>query len=180
MTDSPKPIPNAYWVVPGTFLAGEYPGSFMPQVTSQRLQAFLDAGITTFVDLTREGEMPPYAGLLHEQAGLYDLAVHHQRFAIGDFGLPTPTQMRAILDVIDQALASGGKLYLHCQAGIGRTGTTVGCYLVRHGLSGEQALQQLAVWWQAVPKSVFHPHSPETEAQAEFVRTWREVGLPSE
>ena len=35
------------------------------------------------------------------------------------------------------------KIYLHCQAGIGRTGTVVGCYLVRHGLSGRAALSHL-------------------------------------
>jgi hypothetical protein len=178
MNDIPRPIPNAYWVIPGKFLAGEYPGSFTPQLTHERLQAFLEAGITTFIDLTWDGELPPYAGILSEQAGIYDLQVHHHRFAIGDFGLPSPAQMSATLDVIDQILAAGGRLYLHCQAGIGRTGTTVGCYLVRHGLSGEQALQQLAAWWQAVPKSALSPFSPETEAQAEFVRTWQEPPLP--
>lgn len=178
MNDILRPIPNAYWVIPGQFLAGEYPGSFMPQLTHQRLQAFLEAGITTYIDLTRDGELPPYADILREQAAIYDLQVRHLRFAIGDFGLPSPAQMSATLDVIDQALASGEKLYLHCQAGIGRTGTTVGCYLVRHGLSGEQALQQLAAWWQGVPKSAFSPHSPETAAQAEFVRSWLEPPLP--
>ena len=50
------------------------------------------------------------------------------------------------------------------QAGIGRTGTTIGCYLVRHGLENKQALAQLATWWRAVPKSAYNPQSPETPA----------------
>ena len=43
---------------------------------------------------------------------------------------------------------------------------------------GEQALSQVAAWWQGVPKSVFSPFSPETEAQADFVRQWAEPPLP--
>lgn len=34
------------------------------------------------------------------------------------------------------ALAAGQTVYVHCYGGIGRTGTVVGCWLVRHGLSG--------------------------------------------
>ena len=38
--------------------------------------------------------------------------------------------MREILDCLDDALRSGRKVYVHCRAGIGRTGTVVGCLLV--------------------------------------------------
>ena len=51
--------------------------------------------------------------------------------------------MNAVLDMLDTALQAGQAVYLHCWAGIGRTGTVVGCYLVRHGLTGEQALARL-------------------------------------
>jgi hypothetical protein len=54
----------------------------------------------------------------------------------------------------------------------------VGCYLVRHGLSGKAALAQLAEWWRSVPKSFDFPVSPETEAQTEFVRMWKEPPGP--
>jgi hypothetical protein len=80
--------------------------------------------------------------------------------------------MQDILDTIDTSLQAGKKIYLHCWGGIGRTGTTVGCYLVRRGKTGAAALAQLAEWWQKVPKSRIHPHSPETYEQAEFIREW--------
>ena len=32
---------------------------------------------------------------------------------------------------------------MHCWGGVGRTGTTVGCWLVRHGRSGTEALAEL-------------------------------------
>jgi len=174
MTEDKRPIAESYWVEPGRFLAGEYPGHFDAVQAQRRLDALIEAGFDTFIDLTKEGEVYPYSFFLKEQAGAYGLEVQYYRFPIGDFGLPSTGQMRAILDQIDESLSVGRKVYLHCWGGIGRTGTTVGCYLVRHGLSGEEALLQLAVWWRDVPKSRIHPHSPETSEQAAFVRSWVE------
>lgn len=169
-----RPIIDSYWVEPGRLLAGEYPGDFDEEGTRQRIDALLEAGFDTFIDLTRPGENPPYNTVLNEQAKAYDTEARYYRFAIGDFGLPSPELMKSILDQLDESLGRGGKVYLHCWGGIGRTGTTVGCYLVRRGRTGEEALRQLAKWWQSVPKSEFHPHSPETRRQVEFVRNWSE------
>lgn len=170
------PLAESYWVRPGIFLAGEYPGHFAQEDTRKRLDSLIEAGLNTYIDLTKANETTPYKRILEEQCRAYDVEVQHHRFAIGDFGLPSPELMRAILDKIDQSLNEGRKVYLHCWGGIGRTGTTVGCYLVRHGMSGEEALRQLANWWRTVPKSHIHPQSPETYEQVEFIRKWSENG----
>jgi protein-tyrosine phosphatase len=81
----------------------------------------------------------------------------HLRFPIADFGTPSADQAAEILAALDAELAAGRTVYLHCRGGVGRTGTIVGCYLVRGGRSGEEALAIV---------------SPETEAQRDFVRTW--------
>ena len=82
--------------------------------------------------------------------------------------------MIEILKLIDNAMLIDKKVYVHCWGGVGRTGTVVGCYLVRHGRTGEEALDQIAIWWQAVEKVYIHPHSPETHEQREFIRCWSE------
>jgi hypothetical protein len=169
-----RPILESYWVVPGRLLAGEYPGQLDEEVTRKRIDALIEAGFDTFVDLTKPGENVPYAAVLQEQSNAYEVPVTYQRFPIGDFGLPAPEQMKSILDAMDEALRSGRKIYVHCWGGIGRTGTTVGCYLVRQGKSGAEALEQLAEWWRGVPKSRYHPRSPETSQQREFVLRWAE------
>lgn len=169
---SKRPITEAYWVEPGRFLAGEYPGRFDTEQTRRRLDALIEAGFDTFIDLTRESENIPYKSILFEQSQAHGIEPRYHRFAIGDFGLPTPELMRTILDKIDESLAAGRSVYVHCWGGIGRTGTTVGCYLVRRGRDGEQALRQLAEWWREVPKSRIHPRSPETSEQAAFIRSW--------
>ena len=167
-----RPIPESYWVEPGRLLAGEYPAQFDIELTRKRIDALLEAGFNTFIDLTKPHETIAYLHILLEEARLYEVEVKHQRFPIGDFGLPTTQQMIHILDSLEEELQNGRKIYLHCWGGIGRTGTTVGCYLVRHGKTGEEALQQLAEWWQTVPKSRIHVQSPETQEQARFIRNW--------
>jgi len=170
----PRPLPNTYWVLPGRFLAGEYPAAYAPDLTRRRVVALLEAGLGTFVDLTSEGELDPYLPILLEEARDYHLEVQYHRFGISDLGIPLPGDMRQTLDALDMALAQGRNVYLHCWGGVGRTGTTVGCYLVRHGLTGADALSQLAAWWRTVPKSHTFPRSPETEAQVEYIRQWNE------
>ena len=180
MNKPERPIPESYWVEPGQLLAGEYPGKNDTEATRKRLDALIQAGFNTFIDLTKPNEAMPYFPVLMEEARFYDVEVNHLRFPIGDFGLPAPEQMTSILNTIDAELQAGRRIYLHCWGGIGRTGTTVGCYLVRRGKTGEEALRQLAEWWQGVPKSQIHQRSPETREQVEFVRNWSEHEIKPE
>lgn len=174
MTEPKRPISESYWVEPGRFLAGEYPGQYTTESTRQRIDALLEAGFDTFIDLTRPNETIPYYRILLEESKIYEVNVNRHNFPIGDFGLPTPEAMTSILNTIDEALQNGRKVYLHCWGGIGRTGTTVGCYLVRRGRSGKEALKQLADWWRTVPKSQIHQRSPETYEQAQFILNWEQ------
>jgi len=174
MTEPHRPILESYWVLPGHLLAGEYPGELDEEHTRKRIDALIEAGFDMFIDLTKSDETWPYLNILHEEAKCYEVEVVHLRFPIGDFGLPTSQQMNSILDTIDQNVQAEHKIYLHCWGGIGRTGTTVGCYLVRQGKTGEAALDQLSAWWRSVPKSRNFLHSPETLEQMEFIRTWTE------
>jgi Cyclin-dependent kinase inhibitor 3 (CDKN3) len=175
---SDKPIPESYWVLPGKFLAGGYPISSVDEtIAHQCLAAFIEAGTDTFFDLTREGELPAYQPFLQEEAVHYGIPVSYQRVTIQDKGLPSHDRMADLLDALDAALADGRKVYLHCWGGIGRTGTTVGCWLVRHGLSGGQALVRLNELYQTSEQSRIFPRSPETDAQVNFILGWVEDGL---
>lgn len=173
MNNIERPIPASYWVEPGRLLAGEYPGHPQEHLLQQRLIAFLHAGFDTFIDLTKAGEREPYAPTLLEEASLYGMAATHQRFSIGDFKTPQPDQMNAILETIQDALAAGRKVYLHCWAGVGRTGTTVGCYLVRQGMSGQASLDHLAKIFKTSTQSLYFSRSPETRAQQQFILKWK-------
>jgi Swiss Army Knife protein, DSP-PTPase phosphatase domain len=167
-----KPILDSYWVKPGQLLVGEYPGHYEVHQARQRLSAFLEAGFTNFIDLTNLNELIPYESILMELARPSNLNAEYTRISIQDGGVPSYETMNRILNTIDDALGKGRKVYVHCWGGVGRTGTVVGCYLVRHGMTGEQALRQIANWWMEVPKHIYHQTTPETEEQAEFIRNW--------
>lgn len=174
MSELDRPINESYWVEPGRFLAGEYPAAAFVGRTRERLTRFLDAGIDTFIDLTFPHELPSYRPILLEQADFRKIDIRYKRFSIIDRSIPINGLMTAILDTIDNSLLEGRNVYVHCWGGIGRTGTTVGCYLVRRGLSGAQSLAQLAEWWKDVPKSIYNPRSPETDQQVEYILNWDE------
>ena len=164
----PRPDPNTYWVLPGRFLAGEYPGAADGAQARRKIAAFLAAGITTFIDLTESHELHPYEPLL--PAG-----VEYRRMPIRDAGVPhARSHMTEILDAIDEALARERGVYVHCWGGIGRTGTTVACWLRRHGRTGAEALAELAGFWQTVGKRHRVPQSPETSGQVAWVHGWEE------
>lgn len=163
-----KPIENCYWVVPGKFLAGEYPRNLDEDSSTEKLAALEEAGVASFIDLTEEGGMLPYSQWLNTETQT------HHRFPIRDVTTPTsPELTTAILDTIDKDLAEGNLVYVHCMGGIGRTGTIVGCWLSRHGYQGEEALERLKELWADCPKSAW-TRSPETEAQRRYVRDWQE------
>jgi hypothetical protein len=158
-------IPGVYWVYPGELLAGPYPWIGERDSDHQRVRQLIDAGIRVFLDLTEAGEARPYAPALGD-------GVRHVRMPIIDFDVPPAEKMRAILDVIDAARADAQPVYVHCFAGLGRTGTVVGCYLVRHGLSGVGALREI----ERLRRDISHGSraSPITEAQRWMVMNWSE------
>ena len=168
-----RPIPDSYWVSPD-FLAGEYPGSRHEAEARQKLQALLGAGINFFLDLTEEVErnvsLKPYKQLLDEEAAKLGKKVEYRRIPIRDVDVATPEIMVEILDTIDAAIAAGKKVYIHCWGGIGRTGTVVGCYMVRHGMTGEAAIRKIAELRKGTPDE--WKTAPQTQAQRNMIINW--------
>lgn len=171
MTPPPTPYTDSYWVIPGCFLAGEYPAvRYFEEQTRSKLHSLLDAGVRVFIDLTRPAELPPYEPILKELSGWLDLPIEYHRHPIRDYSIPTRLEMTAILDRIDAALAAGQGIYVHCWGGIGRTGTVVCCHLVRRGMTPEQAFETLQDLRRSVSDA--NRRSPESDEQIEFVRNW--------
>lgn len=179
----------SYWVIPGRLMAGVYPGAKTALDAEGKLQFLLARGVRTFLDLTEPGEttrfgaLRPYEDDLRSAATACAAATVYHRFPIRDLGIPTRGLMVAILDALDAALGGGAPTYVHCLGGRGRTGTVLGCHLVRHAARllgvaaadhpGRLALRRIEELRRS--QGILLPgSSPEMPAQREFVLNWQE------
>lgn len=160
------PLPNSYWVEPGLLLAGEHPDGGSERATRERLEVLHAAGIRVFIDLTEPGELPSYKELLPS-------GVLYQNFSIPDHSVPAaPARMQDIQHVLAHSMAHGVPAYVHCRAGIGRTGITIGCFLRERGAAPRAALAKLNELWKQNARARHWPMVPETEEQDAYILDW--------
>lgn len=182
----PRPIVASYWVVEGWLLASEYPGDKREEICRQKLLAFIEAGIASFIDLTFPDEgLKPYAEAMAELSGG---RVRRLSYPIVDMGVPSTEALDLILDAIDAELDAGRASCVHCYGGIGRTGTVIGAWLKRRfaahegraligvvdedgRFAGRRRLG-LAELWRMNPKSAIYRYSPQTPEQRAMVKAW--------
>ncbi len=175
----PVPSDRAYWVVPGKFLAGAYPGNPYEKRAVEKLRVFLDAGIRCFIDLTSPEDenlygkaLVPYRDLIGKISdGRFK--VHYRRMPIVDMEIPSHDEMLEILDLIDGTVFGGIPTYVHCLGGFGRTGTVVGCWLVRHGIEQGKAVIELIRKLRRNDPQV-NMESPQTADQRRFILEWKQ------
>jgi atypical dual specificity phosphatase len=131
--------------------------------TTDDLSKLRADGVSVIVSLLDEEVQPPKYDLARVEAMGYE----RHNIPVPDFHPPTVEQLRQFVDLLQQ-LPEGEKVILHCQAGIGRTGTFAAAYWIARGLTVDDALATVR---QARPFAV------ETTLQRavldEFARTLR-------
>jgi len=86
---------------------------------------------------------------------------------IPDVSVTTPEHDEQIVADIEQDVAAGGKVFVHCWGGMGRTGTVVGCWHVSHGAKPADALARIAAAREGTRKA--GRPAPETPEQVEML-----------
>ncbi len=101
--------------------------------TTQGYRNLAQAGVTTVVDLRAED------GLEGDVRTVEQLGMKMVRIPMRDGQVPTTDEVEAFLAATQE---SDGRVFVHCGAGVGRTGAMVGVYRVHQGeQSGASALR---------------------------------------
>ncbi len=99
---------------------------------SRDVTHLLEVGVTGVINMCIEYPGPKTT---YEKYGVQQLWL-----PTVDFTPPRLEDIHRAIDFIDKHVASGGKVYVHCKAGRGRSATVVLCWLMhRRGLTPEQA-----------------------------------------
>lgn len=147
----------------------EYPGDYNEELAKEKIQHAIEFGITHFIDLTEEGELPPYSHLLPE-----DGSVSYIHFPIKDAHAPqSAEEVDKLLIKMEDILSSPNhKIYLHCWGGVGRTGTISACWIARKSsLNYCIVMSRLQTAWKTCLKSYSQP-IPDHWSQKEFIKTY--------
>ncbi len=166
---------QVYQLLPDKIFVGPCPANTKIEVQERNLRAILTLSVEVFINLLSDDELgsllPDYSPHLGRISGTNGLSPIIFRFPVDDFSVPDRAQMDLIQKQLNDSLLSGQSIYIHCRAGIGRSGTVAACFLKRRKqIYKVNVLEELRLLRQSCSLSRYC--SPETEQQKQFVQDY--------
>ncbi len=127
----PPPLPSHFrWLWEGKLAGMGRPG--LLGSVERDLEAIAHAGISVLISLTIN---PAPASALRS------IGIEGRHLPIQDMGIPGTGPLLRVLAGMKRSLKAGNAIAVHCDAGIGRTGTVLAAYLIYEGASAEEAIE---------------------------------------
>jgi protein-tyrosine phosphatase len=144
---------NFSWITPNLAVGGRYPVEAIEHLATR-------FGITHIVDVRVEEK--------DNEAVLREHGITLLHLPTIDSRAVSQEMLEDGVAWVNQQLADGGKVYIHCAHGIGRSVLLACCVLVSMGYSAQDALRQVK---QKRPQAA--PNQEQLNALVEFARRWR-------
>lgn len=115
------------WIIPDRFIAfcGPHARSRLESGYHQHspetyIPYFKNHNVTTIIRLNKK---------MYDAKRFTDAGFDHHDLFFADGSTPTDTIVKEFLDICENA---EGAIAVHCKAGLGRTGTLIACYIMKH------------------------------------------------
>lgn len=145
------------WVVPGTLAGAAMPG--VVDDIDHDLALLKRVGITTLITLT-ERDIDQEALARHELKNVH--------LPVYDREAPSLGQIQMLLKRMEILVGRGEVLAVHCLGGLGRTGTVLTAWLIREGLTAQEALRRVRL---------LDPRYVQSAEQEAFLQQYEELIL---